>query len=327
MTKAVQKVTYGYARDASGKLVEVPEQQEVILDIVTWREVDGMSDRTIAEELNERGILSQRGKPWNHSSVTNVRKANEDRLAPKIQEALEEREKTQRERYEKAAAENHRWMQLEEERARKEGFLYETEFYDLDKGAYETKVELVSGSQWGDACQLAAFMELMKREGTSVFRFHRFGTPELSPVTRKKHVDTIIERLARDKGTNLRKAVRELEGPKWAKQDVAKHINAVLHELAVAYQENAHLRQKLQDLGDVRERELTPDQEAALAELRGELQVAGSSREEQDAAIQRWATEHPRTRIEELRVRGMLAEAQSVSHEAEWERSSESGES
>ena len=64
-------VPYGYSADDQGVLIENPEQQAVIDQVLQWFR-DGNSLSAIARELNLQGVPTQTGAEWRHVQVRRI---------------------------------------------------------------------------------------------------------------------------------------------------------------------------------------------------------------------------------------------------------------
>lgn len=69
----ISKKPYGYKVE-DGKLIQIPEEAEVVKRIFHWKAYDKLSLRKIASLLNEEGIPSPSGKKWSSTSVFNILK-------------------------------------------------------------------------------------------------------------------------------------------------------------------------------------------------------------------------------------------------------------
>lgn len=243
MSTKPSKVTYGWRRDASGQLVEVPEQQEAINNIIRWS-VSGWTDQMVADELNSEGVESRTGKPWSRSMVANVRAKHEER-APAIRE---ERQNAVDQHSNSLVDQLNEELDREE---REDGLLYEYYVYDKHEDALVAKEARSVPTGFMEKKSAEAIQELREREGSKTFRFYDpLNQPALS---RASSVDPFVERLANEGvGKDAHRAVDEITGQKDVKQNVRRQLNALLREVAVMYQENLALRQQLADLKEAK---------------------------------------------------------------------------
>lgn len=67
---------YGYAvdgeRDEAGWLVVVPREAGVVQWVFKWADLDGMTTRQIAKELDGHGHSTRSGGPWSHATVAKI---------------------------------------------------------------------------------------------------------------------------------------------------------------------------------------------------------------------------------------------------------------
>lgn len=70
--KALGRTPFGYQIGPEGKLEVVPNEAEVVQLIYRLYTSDDMGFRLIAAHLNERGITTRRGSPWNVVTVRDV---------------------------------------------------------------------------------------------------------------------------------------------------------------------------------------------------------------------------------------------------------------
>lgn len=72
--KSIGGVPFGYSKTDDNYLMPNPDEQEVI-SIVKSLKADGMSARQIATNLNNRGIMSKKGKSWQATQVIRILEA------------------------------------------------------------------------------------------------------------------------------------------------------------------------------------------------------------------------------------------------------------
>jgi hypothetical protein len=239
-----RNVPYGYKLDSKKRKIKDVKQQRCI-DLIVELASTGWSLSMIADELQQREMPAPRGGKWATSTLSKLIKQNEDRIPDATSKG------------ETAAALNSQKFQEEAdaawEDAKVNGLVFEEEVWDSDQGLWKTKTRYVAAEEIRNVDELLAMKELEKKEGTSVFRFHRFFSPDYAwlndPGQRDlKHTDEIVRKIAGQTGDDINRLIDQITDQSSLKRAIRVAMKVLIREVTVQRQENLHLRQELVDL-------------------------------------------------------------------------------
>jgi hypothetical protein len=233
-----RKVPYGWKVEA-GKKVKDTRAQKVIKEILEQHRI-GISLAMIAEGLNERGVLAQRGGKWHGSTVRKIIDANWEALptsvpgagaAPRIQLPRSMKEA------------------IADAKARgEERFTWEEIEWDEETGQERIVPALLDVANVEEMLvQAEALRNLTLAEKAERFRF--YDPLQMAFADCVRGIDKIVSEMTAKRGYDLHQLINEIKDQPREKALIRQLANLLIREVAIQRQTNLALRQQIAEQG------------------------------------------------------------------------------
>jgi hypothetical protein len=230
---------FGWQVAANGELFEHPREQEALRIVIDRRE-DGWTNGMIADELNERGYVTQRKKPWNIGAVSYVWNKLEDKPF-----ALREGEKSLRE--DDVAS-----LRIVTEKLDKDGNpeSITVEPFDAQDALQEILEEAEIAALERLDADTNALVQRWRDETSDRVLFTQlgFGTGGAMLPQPKR---TVVHKVVRTRWSSVKEALDAIPAGAATEQKKSLMVlyNAMVREIAVLRSQNYHMKQRLESYG------------------------------------------------------------------------------